>query len=253
MDPAESLPLLGGRVFVTGGSRGIGEAVVRRCAAAGARVVFCFRERSETATRLVLELRDSGADVSAIQLDLLDRDQVFEVFEELAAKGSFSGLVNNAGHMGRVPFREIAITEWKLMLDGNLTGTFNCIQAALPLLSKSPRASIVNVTSRLGQVGVPGFVHYAAAKAGLVGFTRALAAELAGEGIRVNAVAPGVVETDDRPELSDGERRRKLDDIPLGRFSTPDEIAGVVEFLLSSRSSQFIGQTLNPSGGAYMP
>ena len=159
MNPNGVTPSVERRVFVTGGARGIGEAIVRRCVAGGATVIFCYRDQVEAAENLVVELQETGAQVSAVRLDVLDREKVFGVFRDLAADGPLFGLVNNVGHMGHSKFRDIEIADWDLMLSGNLTGAFNCVQAALSLLTLSPGAAIVNITSRLGQVGVPGFVH----------------------------------------------------------------------------------------------
>ncbi len=242
--------LAGKVIFVTGGSRGIGAAVARGAARSGADVAISYRHRADAAAQVAAEIERLGRACLAVGMDVTDRRAVEAATAQVVERyGRLDGLVNNAGVMGKRDFLAITADEWARMIDGSLTSVFHCTQAALPALIESAPSSIVNVSSRLGQIGGAGFVHYAAAKAGVIGLTKALARELAPHGVRVNAVAPGVVTTADR----DPPPRAKLGEVPLGRFASPDEVAETVAFLLSDAARQFLGQTLNPNGGAHMP
>lgn len=238
-------------VFVTGGSRGIGAAIARGAAARGAAVAISYRTRADDAGRVAADIERRGGRCHVVAMDITDRAQIDAAMSQVRSTyGRLDGLVNNAGVMGRRNFAEMTPADWAAMIDGSLTGVFHCIQSALPALGASAPSSIVNIASRLGQVGGSGFVHYAAAKAGVLGMTRALALELIPQGVRVNAVAPAVVLTEERRAAAPQE---KLRETPLGRFAEPEEVAAAVLFLLSDDAAQFVGQTLNPNGGAYMP
>ncbi len=168
--------------------------------------------------------------------------------------GRIDGLVNNAGRTQVGPFLEIAPADWDEVIATDLTAAFHTCRAALPHMLEQGGGAIVNVASRLGQVGVPQTAAYSAAKAGLIGLTRSLAYEFGGRGIRVNAVAPGLTITEMTTDLAESdEGRRRLRDMPLGRFGRADEVADTVIFLLSDAASLFLGQTLNPNAGGYMP
>ncbi len=168
--------------------------------------------------------------------------------------GRIDGLVNNAGLTQVGPFLEIDPADWDAVIRTDLTAAFHTSRAALPSMIERGSGTIVNVASRLGQMGIAETAAYSAAKAGLIGLTRALAREFGPRGIRVNAVAPGVTVTDMTTDLVDSEEgRRRLRDMPLGRFGRADEVADAVLFLLSDASSLFLGQTLNPNAGGYMP
>src|SRR6185295_7035880 len=164
------------------------------------------------------------------------------------------GLVNNAGRTLVGPFREIQPAQWDEVIATDLTAAFHTCRAALPSMAERGSGAIVNIASRLGQMGIAETAAYSAAKAGLIGLTRALAREFGPSGIRVNAVAPGVTITEMTTGLVDSEEGlRRLRDMPLGRFGRADEVAEAVIFLLSDASSLFLGQTLNPNAGGYMP
>ena len=172
----------------------------------------------------------------------------------IARFGRIDGLVNNAGRTQVGPFLGLEPAEWDEVIATDLTAAYRTSRAALPTMVERGSGSIVNVASRLGQMGVPETAAYSAAKAGLLGLTRALAREFGPKGIRVNAVAPGVTITEMTTDLVDSdEGRRRLRDMPLGRFGRADEVADSVIFLLSDASSLFLGQTLNPNAGGYMP
>ena len=213
--------------------------------------------RSAEAAGLTLErVRRAGAtDAASFAADVADGPQA----EALVARviehfGRVDALVNNAGLTQVGPFLEIEPATWEALIRTDLTAAFHTCRAVLPSMIERGSGTIVNIASRLGQIGVAETAAYSAAKAGLIGLTRALAREFGPRGIRVNAVAPGVVETGMTTELVDSEEgRRRLRDMALGRFGRPDEVADAVIFLLSDASSLFLGQTLNPNAGGYMP
>jgi 3-oxoacyl-[acyl-carrier protein] reductase len=248
--------VLDGRVvLVTGGSRGIGAAVARMAARAGADVALSFVTDPDRAAAVGREIEALGRRALVHRADVTSRDEV----EALAAAtletfGRIDGLVNNAGVMPESPFLEIGDAEWEEVMRTDLFGAFYTCQAVLPQMVEQGSGVIVNIASRLGQIGFAGVAHYSAAKAGLIGLTKSLAKEFGPRGIRVNAVAPGVTLTDMGSQVTEGEvGRRRQAELPLGRFGQPDEVANAVIFLLSDASALFLGQTLNPNAGGYMP
>lgn len=247
--------LAGHVVLVTGGCRGIGAAIVAAVAAAGATVAIGHRRGDEAGADVLGVLRDLGAGAEAFQADLGDRTQARALVAAVEDRfGRVDGLVNNAGIMPTTPFLEIGDDEWDRVVETDLSAAFATCQAVLPGMLARGGGAIVNVASRLAQVGMPGVVHYSAAKAGLIALTKSLAREFGQQGIRVNAVAPGVTNTAMGRTVMDGEvGARRRAELPLGRFAEPAEVADAVVFLLTDAAVLFLGQTLNPNSGGYMP
>ncbi len=247
--------LTGRVVLVTGSSRGIGAEIAVKAAAEGARVAVHYHHSADGAQATVARARDLGAEAESFAADLGDGRQAEELVERAIERfGRVDALVNNAGRTLVGPFLEIEPTVWDEVIRTDLTAAFHTCRAVLPSMVERGNGTIVNIASRLAQIGVTETAAYSAAKAGLIGLTRALAREFGPLGIRVNAVAPGVTMTDMTTDLVDSEEgRRRLREMPLGRFGRADEVADAVIFLLSDASSLFLGQTLNPNAGGYMP
>jgi 3-oxoacyl-[acyl-carrier protein] reductase len=247
--------LAGRVVLVTGSSRGIGAEVAVKAAAEGALVAVHYNRSADGAQRTLERVRSAGAQAESFAADIADGQQAEQLLERVIAHfGRVDALVNNAGLMPTTPFLEIQPAEWDEVIRTDLTAAFHTCRAVLPSMLERGSGAIVNIASRLGQIGATDVAHYCAAKAGLIGLTRALAREFGPRGIRVNAVAPGVTQTGMTTDLVESEEgRRRLREMPLGRFGRPDEVADAVIFLLSDASSLFLGQTLNPNAGGYMP
>ncbi len=247
--------LAGRVVLVTGSSRGIGAAIAAKAAAEGANVAVHYNQAEDGALRTVELARAAGVEAEAFRADLANGRQAEGLVEQAIERfGRLDGLVNNAGRTQIGPFLELSAEEWNLVLATDLSASFHTCRAALPSMVDRGSGTIVNICSRLGQMGIPETAAYSAAKAGLIGLTRSLAREFGPRGIRINAVAPGVVVTDMTADLVNSETgKQRMRDMPLGRFGQPEEIADAVIFLLSDASSLFLGQTLNPNSGGYMP
>lgn len=239
-------------ILITGASSGIGSATAILFAQKGYQVVINYY-RSEQAAKILCEsLNDSGCHCIALRADVSNRAQVDAMFAE--ARKQFGGvdiLVNNAGIAAQKLFTDITADDWERMLAVNLTGVFNCCQAALPYMLHQKAGNIVNVSSVWGETGASCEVHYSAAKAGVIGLTKALAKELGPSNIRVNCVAPGVVSTRMNSSLSIQDLTQLTEETPLGRIADASEIAKTIYFLTSSYSSFITGQVLSPNGGFY--
>jgi 3-oxoacyl-[acyl-carrier protein] reductase len=242
-------------VLVTGSSRGIGAEVAAKAAEEGATVAVHYRSSADGAQRTVDRVKSWGRESEAFQADLTDGAQAEALVAQAIERfGRVDALVNNAGLTQVGPFLELTPNEWNAVLATDLTAAFHTCRAVLPSMVERGSGAIVNVCSRLGQMGIAETAAYSAAKAGLIGLTRSLAREFGPRGIRVNAVAPGPIATDMTEDLLESEEgRRRLRDLPLGRFGRPDEVASAVVFLLSDAASLFLGQTINPNSGGYMP
>ncbi len=242
-------------VLVTGSSRGIGAEIAAKAAAEGAVVAVHYHRSRDGAERTLERVRETGGDGDGFAADLADGAQAERLVASVIERfGRIDGLVNNAGTTQVGPFLEIPPAEWEDVIRTDLTAAFHTCRAALPSMVERGSGSIVNIASRLGQMGITETAAYSAAKAGLIGLTRSLAREFGPTGVRVNAVAPGMTVTEMTAELLDSETgRARLRDMPLGRYGRADEVAEAVIFLLSDASSLFLGQTLNPNAGGYMP
>ncbi len=243
---------LTGRVaLITGASRGIGKAIAVRCAAEGATVIACARERNADA--VVNDIVAAGGVAEACTMDVTDPASVGDAVRAGLEKfQTIDIVVNNAGIVRDQLLMRMKPDEWDDVLATNLTAAFTCTQAVLRPMLKQRRGRVINIGSVVGQSGNPGQANYAASKAGLIGFTKALAREVASRGLTVNIVSPGVIETDMTAGLEDSVRERLAGQIPLGRFGTPDDVAAAVCFLASDEASYITGQVLSVNGGMYM-
>ena len=242
--------LLNKIAIVTGGSRGIGRAIVLALSRAGADCAFTYSKDHAPAESLVQEVRSLGRRALAVQRDARDFDGAKTLVEEIKNTfGNIDILVNNAGITRDRSLMMMSREDWSDVVDTNLTGVFNATRACIITFLKQKSGNIVNISSVSGVHPLPGQVNYAAAKAGVIGFTKSLAREVAPYNIRVNAVAPGFIETEMTAGLGEKNRERFLGMVPLGRFGTAEEVAMAVLFLLSDRSRYITGQTIQLDGG----
>lgn len=237
-------------VLVTGGSRGIGRATVEYLAEQGWRVAFTYCRAGEQAEALVQSLTERGADVAAFQADLCNFAAAEECVAAVIARfGRIDALVNNAGVASVGLFSDVTAEEWQRVLSVDLTGTAACCRAAMADMLRRHDGRVVNVTSVWGIHGASCEAAYSAAKAGVIGLTRALAKEMGPSGITVNAVAPGVIDTDMNRALGEEALRELAEETPLGRLGTPQDVAASIGFLLSEEAAFITGQVLGVDGG----
>lgn len=242
--------LLNKVALVTGASRGIGRAIVRVICEAGADCAFTYSRDRVSAQSLAEEVMGIGRKALPFQLDARDFEGAKTLIEEVKKEfGKLDILVNNAGITRDKSLMMMSKEDWSDVIDTNLTGVFNATRACIITFLKQKSGNIVNISSVSGVHPLPGQVNYAAAKAGVIGFTKSLAKEVAPYNIRVNAVAPGFIDTEMTAALGEKNREKFLSMIPLGRFGTPDEVAKVVLFLLGSESGYITGQTIQLDGG----
>ena len=240
---------LDGKVaLVTGASRGIGAAIARELARAGARVAVNYRSGRETAEEVA-----GGIGGVAVQGDVADAEQAQAMVERAESElGDLDILVNNAGVTRDTLLARMSDDDWDTVLDTNLGGVFHTSRAVARKMLRRRAGSIVNLTSVVGLRGNPGQANYVAAKAGVIGFTKALARELGGRGVRVNAVAPGYIETELTAVLSEPVRATILANTPLGKLGRPEDVAGAVRFLCSDEAAFVTGEVLLVDGGLGM-
>jgi 3-oxoacyl-[acyl-carrier protein] reductase len=238
------------RALVTGGSRGIGAAIVSAFLSEGADVIFCHDGDHDGAAHVCATAASMGRSVTSVQCDVADPEGVKALLAGIEKDfGSIEILVNNAGISGETAFENIELQMFDRMIAVNLRALFQLAQLVAPNMRARRWGRIINIASQLAYKGAPGLVHYCAAKAGVLGLTRALALELAGEGVLVNAIAPGLVDTRLNDSLTPEWRRRKLAHIPLGRLGVAGEIAPTAVLLASADGDYYVGQTLSPNGG----
>jgi len=239
--------------LVTGASRGIGHAIALALGKAGARVIGTATSAAGAA-QLTAALASHGYNGRGAQLDAGDPTSIDALIAGLEATGELPTiLVNNAAITRDTLLLRMKAEDWDRVIATNLTAVFRLSKACVRRMMKERRGRIINLTSVVGLTGNPGQANYAAAKAGLLGFTKSLAQELASRGITVNAVAPGFIDTDMTRALSDEQRAALLTRVPLGRLGTPADIAAAVLFLASPEAAYITGETLHVNGGMYMP
>lgn len=245
--------LTGKTAIVTGGSRGIGRAIALCLAEEGAKVAVIYAGNTAAAEETLQAITEKGGQVISIQCDVANEDAVNAMVKQVKEQfGSVDILVNNAGITRDGLLMRMKTADWQAVLDTNLTGTFFCTKAVTKIMMKQRSGAIVNLTSVVGLTGNAGQANYAAAKSGIIGFTKSVAKELASRGIRANAVAPGCIDTDMTAVLSDAVKEEMIKTIPLGRVAQPEEVAKAVLFFVSDCASYITGQVLNVDGGMVM-
>jgi 3-oxoacyl-[acyl-carrier protein] reductase len=237
--------------IVTGASRGIGRSVALALASEGAKVVVNYASSSNAAEEVVAAITEAGGNAITAQADVSKVEQVDALLNTTLEKfGRVDVLVNNAGITRDTLLLRMKPEDWQAVIDLNLTGVFLCTKAVSKGMLKQRSGRIINIASVAGQMGNPGQANYSAAKAGVIGFTKTVAKELASRGITVNAVAPGFIATDMTNDLKSEEI---LKYIPLGRYGEPEEVAGMVRFLAADSAAAYItGQVFNVDGGMVM-
>ncbi len=239
--------------FVTGASRGIGRAIALRLAKDGAKVALNFATNSAKAEAVKHEIESAGGTVMLVQGDVSNFETVTQLVKQVVdAWGRIDILVNNAGITRDNLLIKMSEDDFDRVISTNLKGVFNCTKAVTKLMMKQRSGRIVNMSSVVGLKGNISQANYAAAKAGIIGFTKSAAGELASRGVTVNAVAPGFINTDMTAALSEKVKEVMLQEIPAGRMGTPDDVANAVAFLVSDQAAYITGQVLSVDGGLVM-
>jgi 3-oxoacyl-[acyl-carrier protein] reductase len=243
----------GRAAIVTGGSRGIGKAIARELASRGANVAFSYNRNREAADQLVAEIEAAGVRALAFQADVADTSAAAQMVKSVKEQfGSVDYLVNNAGITRDKLIMMMGEEDWDTVISTNLKGAFNITKPAVSLMVRQRRGSILSISSISGVVGMAGQTNYSASKAGLIGFTKALAKEVAKRNVNVNALALGLIETDMTGLLAEEYKQKMLDQIPLGRYGTVEEVARIAVFLLSDDARYITGQVIQADGGLAM-
>ncbi|MDP8939569.1 MAG: 3-oxoacyl-[acyl-carrier-protein] reductase [Actinomycetota bacterium] len=242
----------GAVAVVTGASRGLGRAIADELGQGGAKVVVNYSRSQEPAEELVKHLKESGTEAVAVQADVSDAEQAERLINETIEQfDRIDILVNNAGINRDKTLKKLSVEDWDTVVQTDLNSAFYTVHAALPQMMEQGSGSIINMSSFVGEAGNIGQANYAAAKAGLLGFTKTAAQELARYGITVNAICPGFIETDMVANIPEEAREKLLKTVPLGRFGKPEEIARAVRYLVED-GDYITGQSLDINGGVYI-
>lgn len=235
---------------ITGAGKGIGRATALRLAKDGYKIAVCYNNSRSAAEKTASDIISAGGTARAYKLDITDSQNVNSVIADIEKSfGEIAVLNNNAGIAEQSLFTDITDEMWRKMLDTNLSGAFYCARAVLPFMIHRKSGKIINIASIWGETGGSCEVHYSAAKAGVIGMTKALAKEVGPSGITVNCVSPGVILTDMTSHFDEDTMNTLKDETPLGRIGTPEDIAGAVSFLASSEADFITGQDLAVNGG----
>jgi 3-oxoacyl-[acyl-carrier protein] reductase len=246
--------MLTGKVaVVTGAGRGIGRAIALKLAQLGASIVIDYRSSAKEAEELISEIRNNGGKAEMVQADVSSFEEAEKVIKfAVESFGKLDILVNNAGITKDTLLLRMKEEDFSKVLDVNLKGVFNCTKHASAIMLKQKSGRIINISSVIGLIGNAGQANYAAAKAGIIGFTKSIAKELGSRGITVNAIAPGFITTDMTEVLSDKVKEKLLENVPLKRLGSPEDVANLAAFLASENASYITGQVINVDGGMVM-
>lgn len=246
--------MLTGKVaLVTGAGRGIGKAIALKLSSLGAAIVINYRSSEKEAKELIDEITDLGGKAEAVQGDVSKIKDVEKVVKFAAEKfGKLDILVNNAGITKDTLLLRMKEEDFDKVIEVNLKGVFNCTKHASSIMLKQKSGKIINISSVIGLAGNAGQANYAAAKAGIIGFTKSVAKELGARGITVNAVAPGFIATDMTEVLSHKIKEKLIENIPLRKLGSPEDVANLVAFLASDNANYITGQVINVDGGMVM-
>lgn len=241
-------------VVITGGSKGIGRATALKFSEENANIVIVHYDADESFSNETLDLlKAKGIEARSFRVNVSDKEAVNDLFKEiLSIHNKVDVLINNAGITKDGLVIRMNEKDWDLVMDVNLKGVFNCTQAVLRSMIKNKRGWIVNIASIVGEIGNVGQANYAASKAGIMGFTKSVAKEVAGRGIMVNAIAPGFIDTEMTARIPEKMREEFLNQIPMKRFGAPEEVAEVVYWLCSEGASYITGQVIHVNGGMHM-